>query len=223
MALIDGTFRTLSRLRAKRIAHPHGVGFEATFTGGAMATGAEIFDAAGPRPALVRLSRALGLPEALPDPCGLAIRLPDAYGPGAHQDLLLVTSARPPAARHLLLPSRGFGSRPYSSLLPYRAGGVLGLVGASARGGPVTLDELRGGAAAPSFTLAFATPGGSWRAVGRLELGDRIAPARTEGLCFDPSNTGGGLELAGLINRLRRPAYRGSQEGRGAYLAKAPA
>jgi hypothetical protein len=36
------------------------------------------------------LSRALGLPEWLPDPCGLAIRAPDAYGPGRHQDLLML-------------------------------------------------------------------------------------------------------------------------------------
>jgi hypothetical protein len=48
---------------------------------------------------------------------------PDAYGPGRHQDLLLASSGRAPLARHLLLPSRGFCDRPYSSILPYRLAG----------------------------------------------------------------------------------------------------
>lgn len=39
---------------------------------------------------------------------------------------------------------------------------------------------------------------------------------QTELLNLGSTNTGGGLELAGLLNRLCGPAYRGSQEGRAA-------
>ena len=42
------------------------------------------------------------------------------------------------------------------------------------------------------------------------ELEERLPPYEVEETGFDPSNTGGGLELAGLLNRLRRPACRGS-------------
>jgi hypothetical protein len=214
------TFRALSRLRGRRIFHPHGVGFAATFyPEAARATGGEIFDSAQPRPAVVRLSRALGLPEALPDPCGLAVRLLDAYGPQRHQDFLLVTSGRSAGARHLLLPAPGFTALGYSSLLPYRVGGRLGIVGAGAvqPDGDPTLADLRAReSAGMEFAIELAAITGGWRRVGRLELGDRLPATEVERLRFDPANTGGGIELAGIVNRLRKPAYRGSQEGRGA-------
>jgi hypothetical protein len=126
---------------------------------------------------LVRLSRSAGLPELLPDPCGLAFRFPDAYGPGAHQD---------PA--RALAPAPG----PQLAELRERQAGEL------------------------EFEVLLAGIKGGWRAVGRLALGERLAPEQTERLWLDPTNTGGGLELAGLLNRLRGPAYRASQEGRAA-------
>jgi hypothetical protein len=212
-------FRSLSALRGKRVFHPHGVGFAATFTPHAAAsTGTSIFDEQGPGTAIVRLSRAAGLPEPVPDALGLAIRIPDAYGAGRHQDFLLVTSGRLPVGRHLLLPARGFLGRTYSSLLPYRAGGRLVLVGAlpshADGAGPGLARIRRGAAAGLAFKLALASPWGGWTEVATLALGQRLPDRAVEDLRFDPSNTGGGIELAGLLNRLRRPAYRGSQEGR---------
>jgi hypothetical protein len=208
-------FKELSRLRRKRIFHPFGAGFRARYRPIAENTGALALERESEP--LVRLSRSVGLPELLPDPCGLAFRFPDAYGPGAHQDLLLVSSGAAPGARHTLLPSRGFCDRPYSSVLPYRLRGETVMLGARAlqpAPGP-TLAELRerelGGL---EFEILLAAVKGEWGPVGRLLLGERLPPGQTERLDLDPTNTGGGLELAGLLNRLRGPAYRGSQEGR---------
>jgi hypothetical protein len=209
-------FRGLSRWRGKRIFHPKGVGFAATLTPlPAGRVGAVALDT--PSKPIVRLSRSLGLPEPLPDPCGLAFRIPDAYGEGRHQDVLLVSSAQAPLARHMILPSRGFLDRPYSSLLPYRLDGELVVLIAKGVGdgrGPLLADlrgRERGGL---EFELGLATLAGRWRPVARLALGERLADEETERLALDPTNTGGGLELVWWLNRLRGPSYRASQEGR---------
>ena len=209
-------YRTLSRLRRKRGFHPFGVGFAARLAPvGEGGFGVPVLEREAE--VEVRLSRSLGLPEQLPEPYGLALRIPDAYGAGKHQDFLLVTSASPPVGRHALLPARGFCDLPYSTLLPYRVRGekvVIGARGLASRPGP-TLGDLRtrerGGL---EFELAIAGLTGGWRPVARLELGERLPPEHTERLHFDPTNTGGGLELAGLLNKLRGPAYGASQEGR---------
>ncbi|HEX5982962.1 MAG TPA: hypothetical protein VFY69_02025 [Solirubrobacterales bacterium] len=214
-------FKGLSRLRGKRIFHPFGVGFEARLTPLGEPSGAVAFEREAE--ALVRLSRSFGLPEALPDPCGLAFRIPDAHGPGRHQDLLLVTSAGPPGARHTLMPSRGFADRPYSSVLPYELAGETVLLGARALApapGPKLEDLDRGGRAELDFEIVAAGIRGEWRPLARLALGGKLPSQQTELLDLDPTNTGGGLELVGLLNRLRAPAYGGSQEGRhAAYSA----
>jgi hypothetical protein len=213
-----GLFGALSRLRGKRIFHPHGVSFDATLTPLATtATGSQLFDDPAPRPAVARLSRSLGLPDSLNDPCGLALRVPDAYGDGRHQDFLLVTSGRSPGARHLLLPSRGFSSRTYSSLLPYRVAGALALVGADPVGpapGPGAAELRRRDPAGLGFLITLAGLTGEWEPVARLDVGPRLSAERSEALRFNPAHTGGGMELAGFLNDLRAPAYRGSQEGR---------
>jgi len=209
-------YRTLSKLRRKRGFHPFGVGFSARFTPrGGGGSGAYVFERE--TEVVVRLSRALGLPEWMPEPYGLAIRFPDAHGPDAHQDFLLVTSALPPGGRHALLPARGFSDLPYSTLLPYRLRGKAVLIGARARAprpGPTLGDLRRRTVGGLEFELAIAAVTGAWKPVARIALGERLPPEQTEHLHFDPTNTSGGLELVGLLNRLRGPAYSASQEGR---------
>jgi hypothetical protein len=172
-----------------------------------------------PRGVIVRFSRSVGLPEWMPDPCGLSVRVPNAYGPGLHQDLLMVSSGSGRILRHLLLPARGFLDRPYSTLLPYRLKQRLVLIGArgSDPGGPGPRLATLGGreAAKLQFDLTVATLRGPWRQAARLDLGGRLDDEQVEGLDLNPKNCGGGLELAGPVNRLRIPAYRGSQCGRG--------
>jgi hypothetical protein len=209
-------FKELSRLRRKRVFHPFGAGFAAEFQPLPGDVGALVLERES-KP-LVRLSRSIGLPELFPDPCGLAFRFPDAYGLGEHQDVLLVSSGAAPGARHTLLPSRGFCDRPYSSLLPYRLRGGTVMLGARAlhpAPGPKLAALRRRELGGLSFELLLATVKGEWRAVGRLALGARLPAEQTERLDLDPTNTGGGLELAGWLNRVRGPAYEGSQEGRG--------
>src|SRR4051794_12115042 len=90
-------FGATSALRRARTFHPDGAAFESTFVVDEppdrrpTPTGSTLFDQAGECPALVRLSRGAGLPEPLPDIFGLAVRVIDAYGPNAHQDLLVNT------------------------------------------------------------------------------------------------------------------------------------
>lgn len=165
-------------------------------------TGSPVFDEPGDLPAIVRISRGAGMPEPLPDAIGVAVRLCDVHGPGLHQDFLLISSVDAPVLHHLILPGIVPGQS-YSSVLPYRIGGRLRLVGALPRG--------RG-----AFDLALAPFGGRFAPVGRLVLGDRLDDATSEALRFNPWHTGGGIEPAGPLQGWRRSSYRGSQEGRGA-------
>ena len=193
----------LSSLRGARIFHPDGDAYSALLhVPGGGRTGVPLFDAAGELPALVRLSRGAGLPEPLPDAIGLAVRLCDVHGPGRHQDFLLITSTNVPVLHHLILPGV-LADQSYSSVLPYRIGGRLRLVGALPRG--------RG-----AYDLCLAPVGGRFVPIARLALGGRCAPEISEGLRFNPWHTGGGIEPAGPLQAWRRGAYRASQEGRGA-------
>jgi hypothetical protein len=151
---------------------------------------------------LVRLSRGLGLRPPLPDVFGLALRLPDVYGPRRHQDFLLASSGEGAFGRRLLRPTFGARTGMYSSLLPYNVGRRRLLVGA--RPAPESADV---------FDLLVAPPSGRWRLAARLTLGSRLEDAVARELRFDPWNSGGGLIPAGVVNRLRGPAYRGSRRG----------
>ena len=216
----------LSAVRGKRIFHPDGVAYEAELHvhGEGPATGAPLFDVPGRHRSLVRASRGAGLPEGLPDTLGLGIRVCDAHGHGRHQDLLINVSADLPLLHHLILPAwDGFFGQSYSSVLPYRIGGRLCLVGARpaaaerrrGQGAIAELEELAAlGEAA--WDLALAAPGGRLEApLGRLRLTARLSDRVAEGLRFNPWHTGGGIRPAGALQALRGAAYRGSQRGSG--------
>ena len=213
-------FQTLSAARGKRAFHPHGLVFEAVLTPYVHepATGIELIDG-GERRLLVRCSRALGLPEPVPDILGFAMRFPDAYGPGRHQDLLCVTSWDEPLAHHALVPATGFFARPYSSLLAYATPGGTRLVGVLPVGsGPPLgprLEQISAAASAgtATFELALSTLMGRFSGVGTIRLGDQLPAEQGERLRFNPWNSGGGLRPTGPLMGLRDPAYSGSQRG----------
>jgi hypothetical protein len=191
----------LAAARRGKAVHPHGVVLRATLhvPGAPEAPArAELLSRPGEHEAVVRLSRSIGLPRLLPDLLGLSLRVLDAYGPGRHQDVLMVTSVDLPVLHHLFLPAAHPQDRPYSTALPYRAGDEEFLLGALP--GP---DELR-------FQLAVAPLDGRFRPVAEIRLGERL-PDTADALRFNPWNTGGGLEPAGLLNRWRRRAYPMSQ------------
>lgn len=216
-----GVFGALSALRRRRIFHPDGIAVEATLDISAKAaTGAPLFDEGARRRCITRFSRGVGVPEALPDILGLAVRVLDAGGPGECQDFLFVTSGEAPFVRSALLPARGYADRHYSSLLPYRIGTRTLLVGArpilTSGTSPRTFDDLAAALADARlrFVLEVAEPSGDWRTVGTLEFGRRLSQQEAESLQFNVFNAGAGIEPIGLLNTLRRKAYAASQATR---------
>ena len=195
-----GAMAALAGLRRAKAVHPHGVVHAARLhVPGAHAAprGSSLLSEPGDHEAVVRFSRSIGLPRALPDLLGLSLRVVDAYGPGAHQDLLMVTSVDAPVLHHIFVPAYDVRARPYSSSLPYRAGGERFIVGALPQ---------RGG----NFALAVAAVGGRFEPVAEIRIGAQL-PDAADAMPFNPFNTGGGLEPVGLLNRLRRKAYPMSQ------------
>ena len=199
-AVVDGALAAVAAVRRGKAVHPHGVVHRATLHvpgDPAAPRAAQLLRAPGDHAAIVRFSRSIGLPRPLPDLLGMAIRVPDAYGPGRHQDLLLVTSVDLPVAHHVFVPAGDVQQRVYSSSLPYRAGTERFLVGTLPRG------DMR-------FDLAVAAVNGRFRPVAALQVGERLGP-ELDALRFSPWNTGGGMEPTGVFNRWRKAAYPWSQ------------
>jgi hypothetical protein len=232
-AMAGMTFAALSRLRGARIFHPRGVGYNGTLRiepTGHRYEGVPLLERPGEHPAIFRFSRGAGLPEPLPDVLGLALRLPDVHGRGRHQDFLLVTSVDAPLLHHLLLPGiGGFSGQSFSSVLPYRVGGNLRLVGAQPTGRRLGGDRgaLRGLTEAAdrgdlNFRLVLASIRGRWSPVGELHVAERLSNEEAEELAFTPWNSGGGIRPTGPLMGVRRGAYRGSQRARGLRVGDIP-
>ena len=218
---IGSVLAALAAVRRGKAVHPDGVVYEArlSIAGDAAAPqGAELLARPGEHRAIARFSRSIGLPRPVPDLLGLSLRVPDAYGRGEHQDLMLVTSADYPLLHHVFLPARDVQQRPYTSSLPYRTGDDLFLVGAVPRpdsprpGGRDEFDRLEAAASTGrlSFDLAVAPVNGRFRPVGRLHIGRRLGQ-ELDALRFNPWNTGGGMAPAGWLNGARDRAYKLSQ------------
>jgi hypothetical protein len=201
-------FRLASRLRGERAVHARGRAFtgRVVLPGGA-GTGAPLLDRAGSYDAVVRISRSAGLPSALPDVFGLAVRLLDAHGPGAHQDLLLDSTSPAPLLRRLPVPRWDASSATYGSLLPYDVAGRRMLLGARAVPGT---PPARSPGALPEQTewlLLLATPRGPWREVGRVRTTGVLPAPQGRQTRFTPAATGGGLRPAGPFQEWRNRSY----------------
>ena len=224
-------FYALAALRHGRSLHPTGVGYQGRLEVHAERPGrpgVPLFQVSATHPAILRFSRGAGLPEPLPDALGVAIKLPDAYGPGVDQDLLLTSSTDRPLLRRLLFPARSFVRGAFSTALPYDLGServVLLLVpapinaGRSAGGGgrrPVGgLAELRAVAAnGLEFELRTAKSFGRSQPLATVTVDAPLPADQTEGLRFNPWTTGPGIHPSGWLNLLRDAAYQASQRGR---------
>jgi hypothetical protein len=225
-AIAAGAFGAVSALRGGRSLHPNGLAFHATLDIEPAPPGfrsAPLLRRPQAVPAIIRLSRSLGLPEGMPDIYGAAIRVPDAYGAGRHQDLMLVTGGENAFARHVFSPARGYAGRTMSTILPYRIGDrswVFLLRAEDDSRSPGRLHSLADvAAAAKERTLAFELSlapalGGAPVHIGHLRLDRPLAADEEHSLKFNPANCGGGIEPATWLNRLRPDSYRASQAAR---------
>jgi len=160
-------------------------------TGANPPTGSAWLDGSGSDEVLVRLSRAVGLPDGLPDIHGLAVRVP--LEDGGHGDLLLATTGRSRLTRFVLTVGRTPWSRPLTTLLPYRTPTGPRLLASVAR------SETR-------YELAHASPGGAWHPFADLVLSSTAGPDPL--VSFDPvRNTLPGLDNYEWVRRLREPGY----------------
>jgi hypothetical protein len=229
---VAAAFSTLAALRHKHSLHPIGLGYEGRLLVPADAParpGVPLLRAGAAHAAVLRFSRGAGLPEPLPDALGVAIKLPDAHGPGADQDLLLTSSSDRPLLRRLLFPARSFLRGAFSTALPYELGNervVLLLVPVHVRGGRLShgaghgpsggaMGELR--AAPPDglrFELRTATTFGRPRPLATVTTDAPLTADQTDALRFNPWTTGPGIRPSGWLNLLRDAAYRASQRGR---------
>lgn len=203
-------FWSIAKLRGARAFHPNGSTFngEVEVSVADDAPHAELFTQAGTYPARIRVSRGIGLPRPLPDVLGFALKIPDRYGPGADQDLLLASSGPSKVARRLLRPRAEPTGAWYSSILPFRAGSTDLLIGAE-----------HVASAPDTFLLRFAEPAGDWHRFATVRVGEPTG----EPTSFDPWHTGPDLVPSGILNQLRASAYQGSRGGRTASAPRSSA
>jgi hypothetical protein len=196
--VVTAAVRAGSALRGERVIHARG----RTLSGrlsvpGTASSGAALFDRPGQYDVLVRFSRGAGLPEPLPDVHGVALRVPDVYGPGRHQDLLFSSTLGLPLLRYL--PAPVVHARLYGTLLPYCVGGARRMLGARHVG-----EELE---------LLLASRNGPWRPVASLTIGDEVPAPLGRKVRFNVGNTGGGIEPVGFVHELRKRAYSAARVG----------
>ncbi|WP_251045023.1 SRPBCC family protein [Arthrobacter sp. ISL-5] len=230
-------FRAIKAVRPVRPIHPRGISLlgELTQTGAdgraaggipGARSGISWLDAAGTEPVQARFSRSVGLPEALPDILGLALRTGPADQPA---DMLFASTGWGFPARFMLIPKLDVRSARFTTLMPYQGadGPVLlglrtlslpsGATGRADTGGNFK-DSLADGEW--SLALSFATPAGRWVPAGVLRL--RAAPASDDASArFDPlEHPLPGAGTYPWARRLRERSYRAAR--RPAPLKAAP-
>ena len=204
-AVLAGATRMLAVLRpAEKPLHPVGVTLVGRIDRSGLAqlgsgplSGVPWLDETGQDDVLVRLSRAIGLPAALPDIHGMAIRVVSGEHPG---DVLLASTGWGRLGRFVLTAGRRPGSRPLTSLLPYRT-----------PAGPVVLGARATGPA--SYELFWARYNDDWRRFANLELTGEQAVDQE--ISFDPVRRQiPGLAQYPAVVRLREPSYRRARRSR---------
>jgi hypothetical protein len=165
----------------------------------------------GSQTVTARVSRGIGLPSALPDILGLALRFDTEDGPA---DLELSSTGFDVPGRFMLLPHRSASRAWFGTVLPYRGSRGPVLIAARTRG-PLDLPRVD---AALAADLVDRDPRSCWRRFAELRLSAAGAPPIVDA---SPHADAGGAELRfdavlrplpGAENYqwtvdLRRPAY----------------
>ncbi|GGL62854.1 hypothetical protein GCM10010129_03100 [Streptomyces fumigatiscleroticus] len=218
--------REVAARRSSPALHPQGLtcGGTVDVRGDGVAGDTAGWAETGRYEAVVRWSRAAGLPGSLPDAYGLALRVRQAGGPGQDLDLLLTTSGTTRLGRHVPRLRRDALAGPYSTLLSYRFGRYDRVVAAlpepgSPPAGTTPDSWARAVRAAPvRFALCAAGPREPWRIFATLTLAE-VEPVPAHGTPgFDPyAHRLPGLHPTGRFSGFREAAYAGSRAGRGGW------
>lgn len=199
---LKAVFAVLKLFRPERPIHSHGVMLDGTLTHSRVFSGEEWLDSSGEEKVLARISRSVGLPDALPDVVGLAFRVGDA-------DVLLSTTGRGLPGRFLILPRRSVVDGPFTSLMPFDGAGGPVLLAARRDGiGPElrTLSELRAFCGTLEWGLFYSRLRGPWTRFGTLRL--RVSANQSEKTRFDPvGRPPAGLGVYRWTRVLRVPSY----------------
>jgi hypothetical protein len=202
-SVLAGASRALTwSRRSRKPLHPEGdvVTGRLVRTGGEEPSGVDWLDSAGEDEVLVRFSRAIGLPRALPDIHGIAVRIPvdDRFG-----DLLLASTGLGRLTRFVLTAGYDVGRRPLTTLLPYRG-----------PSGPVLIAARAADDSGLRFELLWSRGLGAWVSFADLAVSDDAGP--DPAISFDPvRNPLPGLAFYPWVRRLREPAYRAARGASG--------
>ncbi|OUE28086.1 hypothetical protein BFL36_02500 [Clavibacter michiganensis] len=219
--VLAGLVSVVRLTRRARPLHPHGVALGGTLTpvAGRAASGLAWLDALdAPLAVDARFSRGGGLPAALPDVLGLALRIPD--GGGTTIDVLLATTGLSPVGRFLLAPRRALSGARLTTLMPYRGSAGPVLVGVLVDADPPlpagAPDLGRALATRPvGMRLVHATPRGRWHVAARIALAhDAAGPLDTATRADPVLAAPPGDTTYPWTRRLRAPGYRVARHGR---------
>ncbi|TYK53383.1 DUF1990 family protein [Actinomadura decatromicini] len=216
-------FTLAARRLRNRPLHPKGLVVDAALRlhGTSQRWGVPLLDDQTELHGKARLSRAIGLPSALPDILGLALRwtLPNPETDDLDTvDLLLATTGRTILGRHLLRPMNRWSPAFYGSLLAYRVGDRRVLLGAVARGPRRAPADLATLAQALDerpllFDLMVATEYGPWERFGELRLTGPAQNDEREPMRFNPTlHPVPELHPAGLFQQIRGSTYAAVQQ-----------
>ncbi|MDR6639078.1 hypothetical protein [Paenarthrobacter nitroguajacolicus] len=212
-ATFAGLFRAIKVARPHRPIHPTGIHLVGTLKrdpGQRRPSGIPWLDGSGTNPVNARLSRSIGLPDALPDIIGLAIRFTEH---GKQADMLLATTGPTGIGRFILRLRRNAASAVFSSMMPYKSMSGPVLIAARTIEGPGKLPvEPRAFRAALgrgpwTLKLHHASPLGPWCRLGTLTL--TVADhGQDSDERFDPVlNPLPGAGTYDWTRRLREPSY----------------
>jgi len=222
---VTAPFQWVAAARHRRVFHPGGVLARGSIERvAARSAGLPIESAPD---VLVRLSKGIGTPGALPDVIGLAFRVPAdgsaTGGPSAPAwDVLLASAGGGRLSRFGIRPVVRWPEQPMSSVMPLRYQGtnwwLRAQILSAVDGVGVSLDSIRSRLHEGPLTVAIdQAPGfAPFRPLARLTIKDVVPQGELGDVDFDPVlHTAPGVQLAPhWLSNLRMQAYRRSRAGR---------
>jgi len=213
-------FQWIATVRHRRVFHPNGVlatgSIERVAADGA---GLPIESAAD---VLVRISKGIGMPGALPDVSGLALRLPPNASSATPWDVLLASAAGGPAGRMAVRPAVRWSGQSMSSVMPLRYAGanwwLRARISTDIGGIGVSLDSIRKYLRQGHLDVDIdqARGWGPFRPLARLTVNAALPSDDSDDVAFEPVlNVPPGVQLVPhWLAALRKQAYRDSRHGR---------